>query len=495
MPGDVALLASRRIRSSSSSTRRSGSTGGSGPYDIEQSRAHAKMLAEAGSSRDADRDALLERARARRGGARRGRVPVPPGRRGHPHGDRAPADGDRRPGRRQAAHRPLAQRPGRDRHGDVHARARARRRSSGCSACRARSSSSPTATSTGRCPATRTSSARSRSTWPTTCSRTSGCSGATRGGSSTCSARPRDLPLGAGALAGVNFDDRPRPGRRASSASPASRRTRSTPSPTATSCSTTSRPPPPARRTSRASGAEIVLWSSEEFGFCEVSDAWASGSSIMPQKKNPDAAELLRAKAPRVVGAPGRAARRAARPPAHLQQGHAGGQGAPVRRRRHARPVPAGGAPGCSAAIAFDRERLAGAAADEMIAAVDVADMLVRRGVPFRQSHGIVAGLVREAVDSGRTLSELTREELARHSEALDDEYYAVLSRAVVARVQGLRGRHRARPRPRAARARAGGARRPARLTLSHALLRPPGGRGRARPARLRRAPRRHAPA
>src|SRR6478736_3334018 len=48
-------------------------------------------------------------------------------------------------------------------------------------------------------------------------------------------------------------------------------------------------------------GAEIVLWSSEEFGFAEVSDAWASSSSIMPQKKNPDAAELLRAKAPRVV--------------------------------------------------------------------------------------------------------------------------------------------------------------------------------------------------
>ena len=48
-------------------------------------------------------------------------------------------------------------------------------------------------------------------------------------------------------------------------------------------------------------GAELVLWSSEEFGFCEVSDTWASGSSIMPQKKNPDAAELLRAKAPRVV--------------------------------------------------------------------------------------------------------------------------------------------------------------------------------------------------
>src|SRR4029077_6187416 len=49
-------------------------------------------------------------------------------------------------------------------------------------------------------------------------------------------------------------------------------------------------------------GGEIVLWSSQEFGFCEVSDAWSSGSSIMPQKKNPDAAELLRAKAPRVTG-------------------------------------------------------------------------------------------------------------------------------------------------------------------------------------------------
>src|SRR5205823_4396514 len=49
-------------------------------------------------------------------------------------------------------------------------------------------------------------------------------------------------------------------------------------------------------------GAELVLWSSDEFGFCELPDAWTSGSSIMPQKKNPDAAELLRAKAPRIAG-------------------------------------------------------------------------------------------------------------------------------------------------------------------------------------------------
>ena len=78
--------------------------------------------------------------------------------------------------------------------------------------------------------------------------------------------------------------------------------------------------------------------------------------------------------------------------------------------------------------MTFKRDRLAGAATDEMLAAVDVADMLVKRGVPFRQSHGIVAGLVRTAVESGRVLSQLSREELAEHSEVLDDGFYAVLS-------------------------------------------------------------------
>ena len=87
-------------------------------------------------------------------------------------------------------------------------------------------------------------------------------------------------------------------------------------------------------------GAELVLWSSEEFGFVELPDAWASGSSIMPQKKNPDAAELLRAKAPRIVGHLSALHGVMHAPPADLQQGHAGGQGAPLRRRRHARAVP-----------------------------------------------------------------------------------------------------------------------------------------------------------
>ena len=175
-------------------------------------------------------------------------------------------------------------------------------------------------------------------------------------------------------------------------------------------------------------GAEIVLWSSEEFGFCEVSDAWASGSSIMPQKKNPDAAELLRAKAPRVA--------------AHLGALHGVMHGLPLTYNKDMQEdkehlfdaadtldLTLAAARGMIETITFDRARLEAAAGDELIAATDIADLLVRRGIPFRQSHGIVAGLVRTAVDSGRGLSGLTREEIARHSDVLDEEYYEVLSR------------------------------------------------------------------
>ena len=87
----------------------------------------------------------------------------------------------------------------------------------------------------------------------------------------------------------------------ASWASTRCRPTRSTRSRTATSCSTTSPRRRSARCTCRASAREIVLWSSDEFGFCELAEDFSSGSSIMPQKKNPDAAELLRAKAPRIA--------------------------------------------------------------------------------------------------------------------------------------------------------------------------------------------------
>ena len=233
------------------------------------------------------------------------------------------------------------------------------------------------------------------------------------------------LPLGAGALAGVNFDtDRELVARELGFESVAENSIDAVSNrdfvldylAAAATCAT---------HLSRL-GAEIVLWSSEEFGFCEVSDAWASGSSIMPQKKNPDAAELLRAKAPRLA--------------AHLVALHGVLHGLPLTYNKDMQEdkehlfdaadtieLCLDAADGMLSSIRFRRDRLASASADELLAATDVADLLVRRGLPFREAHGVVAGLVRTAIDQSKVLSALTREELASQSPLLDDEFYELL--------------------------------------------------------------------
>ncbi|HTN23572.1 MAG TPA: argininosuccinate lyase [Solirubrobacteraceae bacterium] len=173
-------------------------------------------------------------------------------------------------------------------------------------------------------------------------------------------------------------------------------------------------------------GAELVLWSSEEFGFVTLSDAWTSGSSIMPQKKNPDAAELLRAKAPRIVG--------------HLAALHGVLHALPLTYNKDMQEdkehlfdtvdtldLCLASAAGMIRGARFDRERMSAAASDDLIAATDVADHLVKRGVPFRQCHGIVARLVRIAVDSGRSLGELTDEELTAASDELEPAQFRAL--------------------------------------------------------------------
>ena len=232
-----------------------------------------------------------------------------------------------------------------------------------------------------------------------------------------CMAATQELPLGAGALAGVNFDtDRASVARELGFAGIAENSLDAVSNrdfvldylSAAATCAT---------HLSQV-GAEIVIWSSEEFGFCEVADRFASGSSLMPQKKNPDAAELLRAKAPRVVG--------------RLTTLHGVLHALPLSYNKDLQEdkeqlfdaidtlelclAVAGEMLG---SISFDRERLAAAAADEALAATDVADLLVRRGVPFREAHGIVGGLVRAALERGRALSELEDSELERLAPAL----------------------------------------------------------------------------
>jgi argininosuccinate lyase len=234
------------------------------------------------------------------------------------------------------------------------------------------------------------------------------------------------LPLGAGALAGVNFDtDRARVASELGFAGVAENSIDAVSNrdfvldylAAAATCAT---------HLSRL-GAEIVLWSSEEFGFCEASDAWTSGSSLMPQKKNPDAAELLRAKAPRVAG--------------HLVALHGVMHALPLTYNKDMQEdkehlfdsvdtleLCLAAADGMLSSIAFRRDRLVAASSDEFLAATDIADLLVRRGLPFREAHAVVAGLVRIAVTEGKPLSQLSRERLAEASPLLDDEFYSVLS-------------------------------------------------------------------
>jgi argininosuccinate lyase len=240
----------------------------------------------------------------------------------------------------------------------------------------------------------------------------------------------RRMPLGAGALAGVNFDtDRRQVARELGFCELAPNSIDAVSGrdfvldflAAAATCAT---------HLSRL-GAELVLWSSAEFGFCELPDAWSSGSSIMPQKKNPDAAELLRAKSPRVTG--------------HLSALHGVIHALALTYNKDLQEdkehlfdtvdtleLTLAAATGMIAGVRFERERLRAAAADEMIAATDIADLLVRLDVPFREAHGAVSGLVRAALETDRSLSQLTREDLAAHSQVLaehEQEYREALER------------------------------------------------------------------
>jgi argininosuccinate lyase len=158
-------------------------------------------------------------------------------------------------------------------------------------------------------------------------------------------------------------------------------------------------------------GGEIVLWSSQEFGFCELPDSFSSGSSIMPQKKNPDAAELLRGKAPRVAASlASLLGTMHALPLAYSKDLQEDKE--PLFDAVDNLELCLAAATGMLAGIEFNRERLAAAAEDEMLAATDLADALVQEGVPFREAHGLVGGLVKSALDSGKSLAELTESEL-----------------------------------------------------------------------------------
>ena len=156
---------------------------------------------------------------------------------------------------------------------------------------------------------------------------------------------------------------------------------------------------------------EVILWATKEFGFVTLHDSWSTGSSIMPQKKNPDIAELARGKAGRLVGnLTGLLATLKALPLAYnrdLQEDKE-----PVFDSVDTLEVLLPAFTGMVATLTFDTDRMAELAPQGFSLATDVAEWLVREGVPFRVAHEVAGACVRRCEERGIELHELSDDEL-----------------------------------------------------------------------------------
>jgi argininosuccinate lyase len=172
---------------------------------------------------------------------------------------------------------------------------------------------------------------------------------------------------------------------------------------------------------------ELVLWSSQEFGFIELPDAYATGSSMMPQKKNPDVPELIRGKSGRIFG--------------HLQALLTILKGLPLAYNRDLQEdkVPLFDTVDTVkssvrlmaeiiARVSVRKERMTEAARDGFMNATDLADYLVGRGVPFREAHGIAGSVVAHCVKARRRIEDLSLPELKHFSPKIEADVYEYLS-------------------------------------------------------------------
>ena len=172
---------------------------------------------------------------------------------------------------------------------------------------------------------------------------------------------------------------------------------------------------------------EIVIWNTKEFGYVTLDDAYSTGSSIMPQKKNPDVAELARGKAGRLIGdLTGLLAVLKALPLAYdrdLQEDKE-----PVFDEIDTLDVLCPAVAGMIDTMTIHLDRLAELAPQGFSLATDIAEWLVKRGVPFRDAHEISGVCVRLAEARGVELADLTDEELAQASSHLDPQVRSVLT-------------------------------------------------------------------
>ena len=172
---------------------------------------------------------------------------------------------------------------------------------------------------------------------------------------------------------------------------------------------------------------ELILWSSAQFGFIELPDRFCTGSSIMPQKKNPDVPELVRGKSGRVNG--------------HLVSLLTLMKGQPLAynkdNQEDKEPLfdtvdtvknSLRAFAGMMPVLTVNRERMQAAARQGFSTATDLADYLVRKGIAFRDAHEIVGRAVRAGVDSNRDLAKMSLQELRAFSDSIEDDVFAVLT-------------------------------------------------------------------
>ena len=190
---------------------------------------------------------------------------------------------------------------------------------------------------------------------------------------------------------------------------------------------------------------ELVLWSSQEFAFMQMSDSFTTGSSIMPQKKNPDMPELVRGKTGRVIGS--------------LVNLLVMLKGLPLTYNRDLQEDKApvfdafDTVGDCLAVLSgaidsatFDKDRMAASLQAGFLDATEVADWLASRGVPFRDAHHVAGKLVHRAAQEGKTLSELPLEAYQAEHEAFDNTvFYALDMQTAVERRDVVGGPARGR--------------------------------------------------
>ena len=172
---------------------------------------------------------------------------------------------------------------------------------------------------------------------------------------------------------------------------------------------------------------EIIMWNSNEYRFVEIDDAYSTGSSIMPQKKNPDIAELVRGKTGRVYGA--------------LTSILTTMKGIPLAYNKDMQEDKEltfdaiDTVKGCLAlftgmisTMQFNKQNMEASAKNGFTNATDAADYLVNHGVPFRDAHGIVGRLVLTCIDKGISLDELPLEEYKAISPVFENDIYEAIS-------------------------------------------------------------------